>query len=111
MNNKNFNNISDDNYVYVLKSTISMYEEPTIDGIFDNKADLVKVMKELNIKKRDGVEESEPEEFYYTSEEVNFDWANDIQETYYFVFKIPKNYHAWFLDNDFNSLTDVLDRE
>ena len=107
MNNKNFNNISDDNYVYVLKSTISMYEEPTIDGIFDNKADLVKVMKELNIKKRDGVEESEPEEFYYTTKEVNFGWANDIQETYYFVYKIPLNYHKWFLDNDSSNITNL----
>lgn len=106
MNNKNFNNISDDNYVYVLKSTISMYEEPTIDGIFDNKADLVKVMKELNIKKRDGVEESEPEEFYYTTKDTS-GWTSEEGENYYFVHKIPINYHAWFLDNDSSIITNL----
>lgn len=95
------------NYVYVLKSTVSMYEVPTIDGIFDNKEGLVTVMKELNIKKREGRKESEPEEFYYTSEEVNFDWSDSIQETYYFVYKVPLNYYSWYLDAPSSIITDL----
>lgn len=96
------------NYVYVLKSTISMYEMPTIDGIFDNKEGLVTVMKELNIKKKEEVINGEPNLIYYTVDEyIKQTYKEETVKRYYFVYKIPLNHYDWFLDHVYAQTTDL----
>lgn len=96
------------NYVYLLKSTISMYEVPTIDGIFDNKEDLVKVMKEQNIKQKEEVRNGEPKIIYYTLDEyIKRTYKEETVRRYYFVYKVPLNHYDWFLDNRYSETTDL----
>lgn len=96
------------NYVYVLKSTISMYEVPTIDGIFDNKEGLETVMKELNIKKSEEVRNGEPKLIYYTVDDyVKQTYKEETVKRYYFVHKIELNHYDWYLDDRYSETTDL----
>lgn len=96
------------NYVYVLKSTVSMYEVPTIDGIFDNEEQLVEVMKDLNIKKKEEVRNGEPKLGYYTVDDYVLQKYNEeTVKRYYFVHKIALNHYDWYLDDRYSETTDL----